>query len=300
MDRIEDHVPRLADRAELQERPEGLEAVVAGQRRVRLSPEAAWLVAQLDGRLTVEGIAARLEQRLGQAVTPLQAHDLLDRTLVTHGIATFAASKGRTTAARLRVLTMHPAREVASVAARLRFLAHPLLMLTAAISSAVALGAAAASAQASDWRTPLGWALALPLAALSLWAHEWMHGIAFARGGGIPGAITFTRGWGFRMSTELPYAQTLSRPARILVDIAGVYAQWVVAGIVAAIALTLGAGVPMPALAITVVLALLNLTPRSGSDGAWLVQDLFGRDLGDRIVRVPQWGRLLGLVKGWN
>lgn len=295
MDRTERHIPRLSDRTELLDRPEGLEAVVAGQRRLRLSPETAWLVSQLDGRLTVEGIAERLAARLGSAVTPAQARELLDRTLVTHGIATFDAATGRPMARRQRVHTLHPGAQVAAAARQLRLLAHPAVMLGAAGGATLALGAALARAQPTDWRSPLGWALALPVAALSLWAHEWMHAIAFARGGGVPGAITLTSGRGLRLSTELPEARALRRGARLSVDLAGVHAQWVMAGALAALALARGGPLPLPMLAATVLLVVLNLLPHPGRDGAWFLSDLLEPADGDRITRVPALGRLVRL-----
>lgn len=288
-------IPRLADRLELLERPDGLEAVVQGNRRLRLSAEAAWLVSQLDGRLTVEGIAERLEQRLGRAVTPEQARELLERTLVTQGIATFAPGPARRAARRQRVYRLHAAASVAQVAGRLGWLAHPAVMLGLAVGAAIALGAAALQAEASDWRAPLGWLLAVPLVLVSLWLHEWAHAAAFARGGGVPGAITLTRGDGLRLSTELPDARRLPRGARLSVDLAGVHAQWVLAGAVAALAVALGGPLPMPALTLVVLSVLLNLLPHAGSDGAWFAQDLLERDSGDRIERAPALGRLAHL-----
>ncbi len=288
-------IPRLADRLELLERPEGLEAVVGGHRRLRLSAEAAWLVSQLDGRLTVEGIAARLEQRLGRAVTPVQARELLERTLVTQGIATFAPGTRQRATRRQRVHTLHAGARVARLAQRLAWLTHPAVMLSLALGAAITLGAAVLRTGSADWRAPLGWALALPLALVSLWVHEWMHAAAFSRGGGVPGAITLTLGQGLRLTTELPDTRRLPRGARLGVDLAGVYAQWVLAGAVAGLAIAFAGPMPIPALALTVLFALFNLVPHPGSDGAWFVQDLLEQDLGDRIERAPELGRLVHL-----
>ncbi|MEO7867167.1 MAG: hypothetical protein ABIU54_05980 [Candidatus Eisenbacteria bacterium] len=295
MERTERHIPQLTARTELLDRPEGLEAVVAGQRRLRLSPEAAWLVSQLDGRLTVEGIAERLGARLGRAVTPAQARDLLERTLVSQGIATFGAAAARHRIRRHRVHTVHPGAFVAATARRLAILAHPAVMLALAAGAAVVLGQVVTQAQPDDWHAPLGWALAPPLAALSLWAHEWMHAIAFARAGGVPGAITLTPGGGLRLSTELPKVRSLPRGKRLAVDLAGVYAHWVLAGAAAALAFIGGGPLPLPALAAMVLLAVLNLVPYPGSDGARLLQDLFQDAGDDRIARMPRLGRLVQL-----
>lgn len=296
MDRNERLIPRLADRTELLARPEGLEAVVAGQRRLRLSPEVAWLVSQLDGRQTVKAIAEHLGARLGRAVTPAQAHDLLERTLVTHGIATFDAATGRPMARPHRVRTLHSGAQVAATARRLTLLAHPAVMLVLATAAAIALGQAGARAEAADWRAPLGWALALPLAALSLWAHEWMHAIAFARAGGVPGAITLATGRGPRLSTELPGVRTFPRGARLAVDVAGVHMQWVMAGALAALALGGDGPMPLPALAAIGLLAIFNSVPHSGSDGAWFMRDLDDA-ASDRITRLPALGRLMHLQR---
>lgn len=290
-------IPRVADRIELLERPEGLEAVVAGQRRLRLSAEAAWLIGQLDGRLTVDGIAERLEARLGHPVSPAQARELLERTLITHGIATFEPVRRGRPVRRHRVRVLHPAAQVGPVARSIAVLAHPVTMLVLSGGALFVLARAFATATLADWRAPLGWILALPLAAFSLWAHEWLHAAAFVRGGGVPGPITFTQTAAFRFTTELPDVRRLPRAARLIVDIAGVYAQWVIAGSVAALAMANGTPLPMPALSAVLVLIAINLLPQVGSDGTWFVQDLFEQTAGDQIVRWPRARRALELLR---
>ena len=295
-------IPRLARRVELHETDQGdAEATLRGTRRFRLSPEAAWLLRQIDGQRTLDDIAARLSQRHGQAVSAEDVRELLARTLVSQGLAVLAPEpevRPRVVEAP-RLLTLASAEHVARVAPLLAPLTHPAFAVPLAGASLALIAAAAlaepAANTAAAWRNPLAWALALPVLALSMLAHEWAHAAALARAGRTPGAITL-RGGGvsWTATAHLGDIRDLPRGTRVAIDLAGVDAQLVVAGAVVAIARALHAPAPWPVIALLLASIAFNLWPASGRDGRWVLDDLAGHEPGSdlrRFVPPARWIR---------
>ncbi|HTR96929.1 MAG TPA: hypothetical protein VMH61_03420 [Candidatus Acidoferrales bacterium] len=286
--------PRRLGRIELVALADGRsEASLEGGRRVQLSSDARWLLEQLDGHSTLADLALRLSARFGRALSSDDAAELLDRTLVAHRLASMsdpgAGGARSVPLARSRRWTLVPAPVVRRVSATLAPLASPAVSLALLASALASLGVAfarALPAGARAWLDPLAWTLALPVLAASVLAHELGHAVALARAGGTPGEIALQLSrFGLRCTSGMGGLRTLPPRARAGVDVAGVLAQALVAGAVAAIALALRTTPPGPALAVPLAFALLDLVPVPGSDGRWLLDDLADRDPGDAIVR---------------
>ncbi len=268
----------------------GAEIVVARTRRLRITPDARWLLERLDGEHTVAALAAELGERLGREVTPADAASVIERTLVAHGLAALAtAGTPSPSLVRAQRNELLPAGAVRALARPLAFLAAPavaLPLLVAALAVLGVAGARIAAAGAAAWRVPWAWAAALPLAVAGILLHELAHAIAITRAGGTPGAIAIVRGRrGLRVATELAGLDALTPRGRVGVDAAGVAAQLVLAGGIAAAAFGAGRIPPAPALALLVLSALVELVPRAGTDGRWLADDLAGRDPADTLHR---------------
>jgi len=278
----------------LPEEGERVEVVVDRSRRLRLRPDAHWLLERIDGHADMAAIAVEISRRFGREVSVEDAMELVRGTLGVHGLVEFPA-EGRAAASRPMRRggrwTLVPAESMRAVARALAPAAHPAVALGALTVALVALalaGRQALIAGVAPWRSPLAWALALPLTALSLLVHEAGHAAALVRAGGTPGGITLVLSRGrHRIATTLAGLDALSSRARAAVDVAGPIAQFGCAG---AIALAAGAAhatvVALPAIALVATWALANLVPLPGSDGRWLLDDLAGRDPAD-VVRHP-------------
>jgi len=299
-------VPRIAPGVELHSLPEGGgEVLLDRARRLRLSPEALWLLEQIDGRTTLADLAARLSTRFDRVIGADEAADLVQRTLVTNGLATLApADTARPPRLhRVRRATLASEAAVRTWARRLARFAPPALLpvlgLASAVTAAIAIGRGGAT-----WSSPAAWVPALPLVALSLLVHEWAHAIALARAGGSPGAITLRlRGLLVSLSSDLAGFDALPRRDRVAVDIAGVSGQLVVAGLAGVAWLSAGVTPPAPALVAVLASVALNLLPGAGTDGRWLLDDLARRtpsDLVRRRVSPVRWIERFARVAAWR
>ncbi len=271
----------------------GAEVVLARSRRVRLNADARWLLERIDGRADVATLAAELAARFGREVSAEDALALMRGTLGAHGLVEIPVAGREAPSAPLRNASrgvLLPAPLVRAWARALATAAHPLvaaLLGASALLALALLARAALGAGAAPWRTPLAWAIALPLAALAFVAHELGHAAALVHAGGTPGAIAIVWTSGRpRLACELAGLESLPRGKRAAIDVAGAFAQVLVAGAAAGPALALGAApLVVPACALVVAMALVELLPVPGTDGAWLLADLAGEEPGDALQR---------------
>lgn len=123
-------------------------------------------------------------------------------------------------------------------------------------------------------------AAAIALAVLGIVLHEFGHAAALRAMGGRPGEIGFGLYYGFlpMLYSDLSQAWRLSRRRRVLVNLGGIYLQIVYAGalLLAARAFpqTAAASIALHlAATASVMMALLQLLPLSGTDGYWVLAD---------------------------
>lgn len=266
----------------------GCEALLeGGRRRLRLSEDARWLLEHLDGRISYPELAALLSDRTGRDVTPEQAEALVQRVLVTPGLARTAAGdapeRGRLIPLMSADTTSRIARLLAPVASRWG------MPVSAALAIAMLVIAFAPVARSTDaWLHPVAWLLAGPALIASLFLHELLHAAALAAGGGTPGAIALITGRRWHLRAELPGTERLPRAARIRIDLAGVHGQLLFAAALAQAAAALLGDPLLPAVTAVLAGVVTNLAPAPGHDGAYLADDIADRPYGDaQFRRVP-------------
>jgi len=270
----------------------GAEVVVARTRRLRLGPDALWLLERVDGRRDAAALASEMGIRFGRPLAPGDALDLLRGTLVAQGLVRLlpAGAPGAPSppVARTRRTELIAAGTVRGLASALAPLAAPLVvlpLLAAALATTAVALARLARAGAGPWRDSGAWAIGLGALGASLLAHELGHAIALRRAGGTPGAVallaTPPRA---RLATELAGLEAIAPLARAAVDVAGAAAQVMFAGVLAALALA-GAAACAPGAALVLVTGLAELVPLPGTDGRWLLDDLARHDPADALRR---------------
>lgn len=234
-----------------------------------LSPHAHFVYTELAAGKSLADVADAFAARFGARPTAEQLEDV-SRRLET-AMATGRRRADKRFLFRLRLL---PQRVV-------RALAAPLVVLFTPALAAGALAAFVALVALDPFWTRLHafaaptFALAYALFFVSLLAHELGHAAATMRFGRAPAEI------GFTMFVLIPafYSDvteiwSLPHRRRLVVDLAGIYAQLLVAAVL--LAIDLAHPVPALPLAVTIIVlsCLYNLNPAFKSDGYWALSDL--------------------------
>lgn len=271
-------------------------------RRLRLSPDLAWLLGEVEAGATVGSLAEALSRRTGRPVSEADARDLVVRTLVAHGLAKLhrngrvsrvtAAPAPRPDATGVHVFaTVLPAPLVTRVARSLRALGSPVAVAAAGAAGLAVGGAALLEARAWEpgaWTDPRAWLLALFAWAVALLVHEFGHAFTFARAGGEPGPIGLARMGGmYAWSCTVDGAGRLPARSRALLALAG--PAWQLGAGAALLLFARAMHVPTgaPVAALLVLQPLLNLLPLRHADGDRLAAVLAGADDGAGLVWQP-------------
>jgi putative peptide zinc metalloprotease protein len=255
---------------------------------IRLSATAYLVLVGIDGGATAEEVARDLSERLGRAVN------------AEHVEAAYAEVREQVDAITERTrpkpfglwfrVRLLPVSVVDRLSRRLSFLLRrrvavplALLCIVAATSALVDMSTRSRVIDPGASFLPL-----LSLLILSMFAHELGHASASSRYGAPARDI----GFGLYLIYPVFYndvtaAWQLTRPKRVVIDLAGVFFQFMVAGSYLLIYLVTGAGVFYLAAVTVFFLGLVVLMPIFKFDGYWLLSDLLDvPNLSSQVRRV--------------
>src|SRR3954447_10947064 len=252
---------------------------------VQLGPLMYGLLECIDGRQSLDELAAATSDRLGRRLDADQVRTLAEK-LAAQGLLAGAESAAPPRAnpllaLRWKVLVTNPAitrRLIAPFTFLFRpWLLWPVLAAFAAVCWFVLIDKGVASATAEAFHSPGLLLLVFALGVLSAGAHELGHAAACRYGGGTPGGM----GMGLYLVwpafyTDVTDAYRLPRRSRLRVDLAGLYFNAVVA------VLTMGAWLVwhVDALLLLIALQLLQmvkqLSPVIRADGYHILADATG------------------------
>ena len=255
---------------------------------IRLSSTAYLVLVGIDGGATAEEVARDLTRRLGRAVTA--EHVEAAYTQVRKQVDTITERvrpKPFGLWFRVRLL---PVAVVDRVSRRLSLLLRPPVAVPLALLCAVAAMSALADTTSRAKLVDPGGSF-LPLLGLlifSMFAHELGHASASSRYG------TPARDIGFGLYLVYPVfyndvtaAWRLTRRQRLVIDLAGVFFQFLVAGSYLLIYHLTGVQAFYLAAVTIFFLGLVVLLPIFKFDGYWLLSDLLGvPNLSSQIRRV--------------
>jgi putative peptide zinc metalloprotease protein len=240
---------------------------------VVVSGNALFLLTAARDGMSVPEVATTLSERQGRAVTPSDVDAAYLRVL-DQVDALPSKPTGRRSGIWFRA-TLFRAPFVNAATQSLGFLFRPFGLACALIFivSGVGIGILRGFPPATVADVPL----ATFLLAVSALIHELGHAAAATRYGARPGAISFAMYllWP-AFCCDVTDAWKLQRRNRIVVDVAGVYWQSVVAGgcgLVYGLTQWQPAGIAMVAI---VGYCLVNLVPLFRLDGYWLLSDTLG------------------------
>ncbi|MGY1741868.1 MULTISPECIES: hypothetical protein [unclassified Blastococcus] len=255
---------------------------------LQLTPLLHLLLAEVDGRRTVQELAAAVGAASGRLVRPEDVRTLVDRSLRPLGL--LRTPDGREPEVRRSdpLLALHWRRVVTDPVVTRRLTAPfaalftpllvvPVVLAFVAISGWVLFreGLAAATAQAFD--RPALFLTVVLLTVLSAGFHEFGHAAAARYGGATPGAM----GFGFYLFwpafyTDVTDSYRLGRAGRVRTDLGGLYFNALV--VLAVTAVWWGTG--WDALLLVVVTQVLQvirqLAPLLRFDGYHVLADVTG------------------------
>jgi putative peptide zinc metalloprotease protein len=255
---------------------------------IRLSATAYLVLVGIDSGATAEEVAHDLSRRLGRAVNA--AHVEAAYAQVRQQVDTITQrTRPKPFGLWFRVRLL-PVSVVGRLSRRLSFLLRPpaavplaLLCLVAAVSALADTSARANVIDPGASFVPL-----LAMLILSMFAHELGHASASTRYGAPARDI----GFGLYLIYPVFYndvtaAWRLTRPQRVVIDLAGVFFQFLVAGFYLLVYRLTGAEVFYLAAASVFFLGLVVLMPIFKFDGYWLLTDLLGvPNLSSQVRRV--------------
>lgn len=169
--------------------------------------------------------------------------------------------------------TLLPERWVFFLAARLVFIYHPAIFLFSLALLPLLVRASRLGVAPVEWYGVAEWILM----GVSVLFHELGHAAALIRGGGKPGRI----GGGFYlfmpvMFAEVTHAWKLNRKERLLVNVGGMYFEWLFASLLCLFSTVLDLRFGQLAALIILYRTVWNLNPFLRSDGYWILSDWFG------------------------
>jgi len=288
----------LIDQIQIDESSHGQSyLVVAGNGiHIKLSRKAYLILAGLSKGESAADLAEVLSREHEIPVTASDVEavggELFDR------LRTIAEKRGdllpRWFWLRLRLV---PSRIVQRIAGSLSFLFQRWLVVAFVVCIAVGLGGAAIHGLAFDTAERAflpGYGLFL----LSLLFHELGHASAVARYGAKPSDIGFTMYLIYpAFYSDVTATWRLQRWQRVVVDLGGMYFQFAVGTLYAAIYALTGEGAFWAAYLMIFYGSLFSLNPIFKFDGYWLVADLLGvTNLEDQPRRLSKFW--LGWIRG--
>src|SRR5262245_47982261 len=239
---------------------------------IRLSATAYRVLVGIDGGATAEEVAADLSRRLGRPVDAahVEAADAQVRRQVDT-ITQRARPKPFGLWFRVRLL---PVSVVGRLSSRLSSLLRPPVAVPLAVLCVLAATSALTdtSARAKLIDPGMSFLPLLGLLTISMFAHELGHASASSRYG------TPARDIGFGLYLIYPVfyndvtsAWRLTRPQRVVIDLAGVFFQFLVAGFYLLVYHVTGAELFYLAAVSVVFLGFVVLLPIFKFDGYWLL-----------------------------
>lgn len=251
-------------------------------RQFKVSALARRILGRLDGRTTLDQIAAELN---GESipVTPDQLRQMLEDTYLRMGVIEDGAAPARPPRPAVRrrpgfpmllALPLVPERVVAPVAHWLRHLFLPAL----ALPLLALIGAAHGFIYSTELEVrslgPESYLWITLLCLLSILIHELGHAAAVSRFGGTPGTI----GWGLYLLLPTFFADVsqlwrFPRRHRMVVDLGGAYFQLLVFVVFAGLTAYTGSQELLAACHLIDVMVLMALNPLFHFDGYWFLAD---------------------------
>src|SRR3954451_3414547 len=252
---------------------------------VQLGPLMYGLLECIDGRRSLDELAAATSERLGRRLDADQVRALAEK-LAAQGLlaGTESAAPPRANpllALRWKVLVTNPAitrRLIAPFTFLFRpWLLWPLLAAFAAVCWFVLVERGVAAATAEAFRSPGLLLLVFALAVLSAGAHELGHAAACRYGGGEPGGM----GMGLYLVwpafyTDVTDAYRFPRRSRLRVDLAGLYFNVLVAVVTQAVWLVVRRDALLLLVALQLIQMVKQLSPVIRADGYHILSDATG------------------------
>jgi len=252
---------------------------------VQLGPLMYGLLECIDGRRSLDELAAATSERLGRRLDADQVRTLAEK-LAAQGLlaGTESAAPPRANpllALRWKVLVTNPAitrRLIAPVTFLFRpWLLWPVLVAFAAVCWFVLIEKGVAGATAEAFSSPGLLLLVFALAVLSAGAHELGHAAACRYSGAEPGGM----GMGLYLVwpafyTDVTDAYRLDRRGRLRVDLAGLYFNAVVAVLTMAVWLVVRRDALLLLVALQLLQMVRQLSPVIRADGYHILADATG------------------------
>src|SRR3954447_20305179 len=252
---------------------------------VQLGPLMYGLLECIDGRRSLDELAAATSDRLGRRLDADQVRTLAEK-LAAQGLlsGTESAAPPRANpllALRWKVLVTNPAitrRVIAPFTFLFRpWLLWPVLALFAAVCWFVLIDKGVAAATAEAFSSPGLLLLVFALAVLSAGAHELGHAAACRYSGAEPGGM----GMGLYLVwpafyTDVTDAYRLDPRGRLRVDLAGLYFNAVVAVLTMAVWLVVRRDALLLLVALQLLQMVRQLSPVIRADGYHILADTTG------------------------
>ncbi|NYJ06723.1 hypothetical protein [Petropleomorpha daqingensis] len=252
---------------------------------VQLGPLLYGLLECIDGRRSLDELAAATSERLGRRLDADQVRALAEK-LAAQGLlaGTESAAPPRANpllALRWKVLVTNPAitrRLIAPFTFLFRpWLLWPVLVAFAAVCWFVLVERGVAGATAEAFHSPGLLLLVFALGVLSAGAHEIGHAAACRYGGAEPGGM----GMGLYLVwpafyTDVTDAYRLDRRSRLRVDLAGLYLNAVVAVLTMAVWLVVRRDALLLLVALQLLQMVRQLSPVIRADGYHILADTTG------------------------
>ena len=250
---------------------------------VQLGPLMYGLLECVDGRRSLDELAAATSDRLGRRLDADQVRTLAEK-LAAQGLlaGTESAAPPRANpllALRWKVLVTNPAitrRLIAPVTFLFRpWLLWPVLVAFTAVCWFVLIEKGVAGATAEAFSSPGLLLLVFALAVLSAGAHELGHAAACRYSGAEPGGM----GMGLYLVwpafyTDVTDAYRLDRRGRLRVDLAGLYFNAVVAVLTMAVWLVVRRDALLLLVALQLLQMVRQLSPVVRADGCHILADV--------------------------
>lgn len=261
-------------------------------RYIKLSASAYTLLRAVRAGNSFHTLAQQLSERQARPVTPAEIEAAYQR--VAAQIAQIAEKPSRNPPGFWLRWTLLPSTLVVRLARPLALAFHPLVaggLIAALLTTMLVWLQHLTVPDLFPGETPFLAIFGMLL--LSVLVHELGHASACVRYGAPPREIGFALYWIFPvMYTNINAVWTLPRWQRVVVDLAGLYFQFIVAMLYAAIFLATGWEPARSAVSLILSTALLSLNPILKFDGYWLVSDLLGVvNLWDQPARIARYLR---------
>src|SRR3954449_2087466 len=252
---------------------------------VQLGPLMYGRLEGIDGRRSLDELAAATSERLGRRLDADQVRALAEK-LAAQGLlagteATAPPRANPLLALRWKVLVTNPAvtrRLIAPFTFLFRPWLHwPVLAAFVAVCWFVLIEKGVAAATAEAFSSPGLLLLVFALAVLSAGAHELGHAAACRYGGAEPGGM----GMGLYLVwpafyTDVTDAYRLDRRSRLRVDLAGLYFNAVVAVLTTAVWLVVRRDALLLLVALQLIQMVKQLSPVIRADGYHILADATG------------------------